>query len=741
MNPIRKITAMLEDMQKELMREKELEGETFEKAMCACQTGEADLKKAIEDATATVAHLTSDLEEESASKARLDQDLKEHYASKSQATADLDKASTLRSKESEAFSKHAQMAKFSIDALGKAIPQLEGGVTAAAFMQQDDSPDLRRVIEVTRLLTPGQREQVLSFLDDGLDGSSGAPSAPVAEIVGVLKGLKDDMTKDFDSASSTEKSSALGFGELKTAKSAEISAASEAIITKEKQAGKLALSIATNKDSLDDSNKELGDAQKYLKDLTDSCSRKAGERDMRAKMRADEISAISQAISILTSDDALDTFKKAVPSAALLAKKRKTYEAALVQAGAGHPGLLKAQGMVMRLAKKHASANYDMLLMALNNEIHSASFQPAEEEDKGAVAYAGSAEKVVTEMVDHMVHTLHDEDVEDEHKKDFCANETEKTNELKQEKEDLSASLSANIEEFKDAIANLVAEIKNLNSEVNANDKEVFEATELRQKEHQEFIDSFSTMDTAKRLIDKAANRLHDFYHPKMMGKKRDAVTSSALNKAGLSLAVQRMQASFGDNSLLQKTTYRSAARHHSRVAPPAIPETPTTYEKKESGGVLGLMNTMKEELVADMRQLETEEKNSAADYVRIMKEAKETRAQLTKTINHKEENKADLEDKMDQAKTNRKLTEKEIQNIALYMVQLHSECDFLMRNFEVRHEGRVEEETGLEDAKTIVTHEEPPTHAVIEQGFASEHSDKDVNQHFPEEGGHIHEE
>jgi len=728
-NPIRKITAMLEDMQKELTREKELEGETFEKAMCACQTGEADLKKTIEDATASSAHLTSELEEESASKARLDQDLKEHYSSKSQAQADLDKASTIRAKESDSFSKHAQMAKFSINALSKAIPQLEGGVSASSFMQQEDSPDLRRVIEITRFLTSGQREQVLSFLDDGLADNSGAPSAPVAEIVGVLKSLQDDMTKDFDSASTSEKAAASGYGELKAAKMSEISAASEAIITKEKQAGKLALSIATNKDALDDSQTELADAEKYLKDLTDSCGRKAGERDARAKMRTDELAAISQAISILTSDDALDVFKKAVPSAALITKTRKTFDAAFLQANVRHPGMLKAQKMVQRLAKKHSSKKYDVLLMALNNEIHSESLEEPEE----GVKYAGAAEKVVTDMVDHMVHTLHDEDVEDEHKKEFCANETTKTAELKQEKEDLSATLTANMEEFKDAIATLVAEIKSLNGDVNTNDKEVFDATELRQKEHQEFIDSFSTMDTAKRLIDKAANRLHDFYHPKMMGKKRADVTSSALNKAGLSLAVQRMQASFGENALLQTKA------HHSRVAPPVIPDTPTTYEKKESGGVLGLMNEMKEELVADMRQLETEEKNSAADYVRIMGEAKETRAQLVKTINHKEEEKADLEEKLGQAKTNKKLTEKEIHNIALYMVQLHAECDFLMRNFEARHDGRVDEETGLEDAKTIVTHEEPPTHSQIEADYKSEKSDADVEQHFPEEGGHIH--
>merc|ERR1719258_695525 len=35
-----------------------------------------------------------------------------------------------------------------------------------------------------------------------------------------------------------------------------------------------------------------------------------------------------------------------------------------------------------------------------------------------------------------------------------------------------------------------------------------------------EFQDSFSTMNTARRLLDKAAIRLHKFYHPEMHAKK-----------------------------------------------------------------------------------------------------------------------------------------------------------------------------------------------------------------------------
>merc|ERR1719181_2103307 len=193
------------------------------------------------------------------------------------------------------------------------------------------------------------------------------------------------------------------------------------------------------------------------------------------------------------------------------------------------------------------------------------------------------------------------------------------------------------------------------------------------------------------------------------------------------------MKASFGqeDDSFVQKKEniiHAFVLRHNARkVAPPVLPDTPGTYVKKESGGVLGLMNEMKEELTADMREAETEEKFSAKDYVRIMKEAKETRAQLVKNLNHKKAVKAETQQKIVDAKSKQTLTLEELQNLALYMAQLHSECDFLMRNFEARHDGRVGEEIGLEDAKTIVTHEEPPSVGVVKEGYKEEHSDADA--------------
>merc|ERR1719324_1659861 len=114
------------------------------------------------------------------------------------------------------------------------------------------------------------------------------------------------------------------------------------------------------------------------------------------------------------------------------------------------------------------------------------------------------------------------------------------------------------------------------------------------------------------------------------------------------------------------------------------------------------------------------------------MTEAQETRAQDTKSLNEKKGVKATLDTKLVENKELLDLTEDELHNLELYLVQVHTECDFLMKNFEVRHEDRVDGETGLETAETIVTDGEVPSHRAIEDRYEEEHTDDDVDEHFP---------
>merc|ERR1719316_2211634 len=91
--------------------------------------------------------------------------------------------------------------------------------------------------------------------------------------------------------------------------------ATEAIETKMARSGELAVSIVQTKDALEDTKEELADTEKFVAQLASQCATKEKEWAERCKMRSMEISAISEAIGILNDDDALDVFKKALPSA------------------------------------------------------------------------------------------------------------------------------------------------------------------------------------------------------------------------------------------------------------------------------------------------------------------------------------------------------------------------------------------------------------------------------------------
>jgi len=748
-NPMRKIIGMLQDMAKELTREGEVEKEIFDKAICACEGGTDELNKVISDASAQVEELTAKVASGNAEKAQLTQDVAEHKSNAAGAKSDLDEATMLREKESKTFSATEKDTKTNLDGLSKAIPAIEKGMGGAALMQMKGSEmkmeKLRRFVEVTKLLGNDDRSNVLAFLDQGSDDqdSSNTQTQASGEILGILKNMKDEMEKDLADLQAQEKRDHESYNELKAAKVNEIGLNEKAVITKEKRVGALALQLSEDGHALEDATEEKANGEKFLANMKEQCATVEKDKAMRMKMRSDEIAAVSEAVNILNDDDALEVFSKA-KSAALVQQKPKTYDA-LVQ-------LASQVGVKVVATHRHRQ----MLLLSVHHNTKKA-LHKEEPEITTTDATAGNAEKLVTHMIDGMVGVLHDEDVGDEHKKEWCANETTIAHQIEAQKQETIEKTKTEIAEQEDELATTIAEITALTEKIAALDKMVHEATENRKEQHQEFVDSFATSATALRLIDKAIKRLEKFYSPEKFAKAKKTVTEDALAKSGLALLHKKSEQpnakADADPALVAKlaskmlpadfdalvqvhdstsTEARFEAQVRNGVDPVVIPDTPKTYEKKESGGVMGLMNDFKTDLKTDMTESETEEKFMAKEYVRVMTDAKATRDQDTKSKSNKEAAKAMLDQKLVDNKAKLALTEEELHNLELYLVQLHTECDFLMRNFEVRHEGRVDEETGLETAETIVTNEEPPSHKEIEKRFAEEHTDDDVDEHFP---------
>lgn len=702
-NPIRKITGMLEDMKAELEHEAETEAETFDKAMCICETGEKELSGVIDHSSSEIERLTLKIEKESAEKMQLEKDIEIAEKDKVDTESSLEEAIAIREKEAAKFAEEEKTAMFSLDQLARALPLFQN----PALLQQEarTSFEFKKFVKATTYLNERKRGAVLNFLQ----GGENAKLTPAAqEIIGIMEAMKDEMSSDLADSRATEKNAVESFNSMKINKEEHLGLLMKSLSDKQKRSGALALSLSEDNDSLEDTNTELANAQKYLQSLKDQCKQRQADRTMRTKMRNDEIVAIGEAIKILTDDDALETFKKAVPSAALLQAhpRRPTYDAAMLLQRAAHKRVMRNSVSV--------TARHRVAMVAKHQE-------PA------GVEAATQAAKVVDFMIDNMVETLHEDDVSDEHKLDFCKNETAVFTQLKADKESLHAELVKAIEGLENDLAQLKEDIKELEIDINELDSDVKDASDLRKKEHSEFSAQYNALGTAASLIDKATKRLEKFYSPNAAGAALLSVQKPKHAAAEHSSAYRQLTAGFEDLDFIQLKQRRSA------VDPIVLPDTPTTYEKKESGGVIGLMNKMKSDVVTDQREAEVEEIHAAKDYVVLMKESAESRAAFVKSLHNKKNDKADTEERLTQTTQKNDLTVKELKQIDLYLAQLGTECDFLMRNFGPRHDARINEEEGLKGAESIVTKEEVPDHQAIEKVYEDEHTKAEVDEHFPD--------
>merc|ERR1719395_420509 len=130
-------------------------------------------------------------------------------------------------------------------------------------------------------------------------------------------------------------------------------------------------------------------------------------------------------------------------------------------------------------------------------------------------------------------------------------------------------------------------------------------------------------MDAAKALIKKASARLQKFYSPKAAESGAFLSIHQAAPKGPPPAVYARLAKDADFDSLLQTTNNKFAAKvkQSVKVDPIVLPDTPGKYEKKESGGVMNLMNEMMSDLESDMSAQFTEEKHASKDYVKMMAE------------------------------------------------------------------------------------------------------------------------
>merc|ERR1719305_162146 len=132
------------------------------------------------------------------------------------------------------------------------------------------------------------------------------------------------MDASLATATEDEKAAIKDFDALVAAKTKQINALSKEVETKTSRIGELGVELVTQKEDLDDTTKSLMEDEAFLKDLSKNCKTKEDEWATRCKVRSEELLALADTIKLLNSDDALELFKKTLPTPSLLQMNTNT---------------------------------------------------------------------------------------------------------------------------------------------------------------------------------------------------------------------------------------------------------------------------------------------------------------------------------------------------------------------------------------------------------------------------------
>jgi len=655
-NPIRKVVTMLQMMQNKVSEEGKKKQEIFDKFMCYCNNADTLLGGAITAAENKIPMLESSIGEDAGLKKQLDADLVKHKSDRAAAKDAISKATAIREKDAAAFAKTKGDLETNIGALDKAIPAIEKGM--GGFLQTSAAQVVKQ-LSINMDMSGVDREMLTNFL------ASKTGYAPASgEIVGILKTMKDEMTADLTDATNTENAAIASFDELVAAKTKEIDALTASIESKTARSGELAVKHAEMMNDLDDTREDLAESKKFLADLDVNCENKKKEWAMYQKMQGEELLALADTIKVLNDDDALELFKKTLPGSS----------ASFMQVTVSSKAM---QQKALAILAQVNSPRVDLLEVAL----------------RGGKQGFGK----IIKMIDNLTAELKKAQKDDDDKKDYCEAELDKAEDKKKGLAQDISDIETAIDDETETISTLKTEIEALDDGIRALDKEVAEATENRQSEHEEFKATYAANTAAVDLLKFAKNRLNKFYNPSQYKPppKRELTEDEqiTLNMGGTLAPTEAPGGIAGTGIGLMQ------------AAPPPPPEADLAYKTKgeESAGVIVMIDTLVNDVETEMQEAKLEEKDAQGDYEKFMSDAKAKRAEDSKSMTDKEAALADTSDSLVSNKEALKNKKFEAMETEKFIGGLHADCDWLLKYYEMRKEARTNEIDAMAKAKDVL--------------------------------------
>jgi len=723
-SPVKRVIKLLRKMKDELVVEAENESSMYDKMVCWCETNEKEKTKAIADAEAKETDLEAEIEERAAKFGKIATEIEALKEQIAEDTETLKKATAMREKEAAGFRAEEKDMVQAITNLKRAIEVLkrhQGGsllqenspllsgmrvtlrnIAMQYEMMKGQNTQSSRSHKATALLSvdmqgkknlQGVDADLMNALDihghsiaDNLPGkfaeriveqsSKAAPTAPSAgaflqqpgtyqsystrsnAIFGVMTQMLEEFEASLKSTQKTEEKSGEDYDALATAKEEQIALGKEKL-------DELETGHAENQKALSDAKEDLGLTREqrskdveFLRNLKLTCKDLDDQWQKRSATRSAEITAVSETISILTTDDAKEltdktiSFMQEVSYSSRAAMRVKRAKASAVLRRASQSPELETDDLLAAWRGRHQ-----------NSKAPRATLEGARTKlSTLALAVQLDSFKKVKAMMDKMVADLKVQQKEEVEFKAKCVAALDKTEkeifDEKKEKKELETKIS----NLAALIEKLAKEIEEAKAQIADMEVEIKKASQNREKENAEYQTVVADQRATQDLLKKALSRLEDFYKK---GK-------------GKAVLVQASQ------------------------------EPPVKFNKyKTNAGaspVMGLIEQIVEDSVKLVDEAVTSEKSAQADYEQFVKDGNELIAGNTEAVNTKTKAVADAKMSTAEAKSELKSTIGELGDLLEYEADKHNECDWLIKNFDIRQKARMQEMEAIQEAKGILS-------------------------------------
>jgi hypothetical protein len=657
---ISKVVKLLKNMLDKSKKEAEEDGVAYAKYKCYVDKNEAEktesitrLAEQIELLSSKIAELQATNGELASESAKLNTEMTINEATQKQ-------AKDIRENSEKTFKAMKEDLEKGIEQMDEAISVLEALGEKAALINKrvqlkgtkeqkkallmNLDAEVKKALNAASVLLPAEKRSSLeSFLQasSGMTSKNGAPSA----IVGILKDMLSTFKQNLKNAKKSEEAEKEAYESSKDTLKDSYEKMEKAVKKKSADMGTNDDELGSKKTQLEESKKQKKSDEEFLENLREMAAEKEKDYQERKMLRANEDAAIAEAISILNSDDAFETFGSVDATST---------------GGTGAASFLQlSRGAVRQQARA--------LLEAAAGQSSSARLARLAASLKG-----GNPFNTVLAEIEKIKDTIVKEGEADKEKKDWCKKETDNS------KKDLDAK--------KDEIKTLNGEIDKLDETIN--DPKTGLKVQVSEKEAS-LIQNAETQkeETADRKEENAAYKVD-------VANAADAEEILARAIKVLKRYYDALDKKMKEKSLLQ-----------TQKEDPKPPETYDAFEgQSESGGkVLDMLEFILKETEKEHKKADEDEDKAQTEFEDSIKKLKKEEKELQSSLVKLKESIAEKEKELEEKQGDLKDTIAAKETIEAYLEKIKPGCDFIEENFDMREKNRATETEALEKAVKLI--------------------------------------